>query len=301
MVPRAEEGYVRFRGHRTWYRAVGDTEKGRLPLLVLHGGPGTSHDYLEPLEDMAGTGRRVIFYDQLGCGRSDHIHDPDLWTVQLFLDELRAVREQLGLDRVHLLGQSWGGMLALEHALTRPAGLESLVLCDLLVDTHQWVSEANRLRERLPKDVQETLLRHEAAGTTLSPEYQDALLVFYRRHVCRLDPWPEYLDRSLAYLASDPEVYTVLWGTSEFFVTGKLKDWSIAHRLGEIDRPTLLMSGRYDEATPEMMRTIQQGIPGSEWVLFEQSSHMPHAEERGAFMSALDAFLGRVEGRAQLK
>ncbi len=260
-----------------------------------------SHDYLEPLEDMARTGRKVIFYDQLGCGRSDHIHDPDLWTVELFLNELSMVRKELGLDRAHILGQSWGGMLAMEHALSGESGIESLVLCDPLADTHQWISEANCLREQLPGEVQDTLQRHERAGTTGSPEYQTAMLVYYRRHVCRLEPWPEYLERSLVQLALDPEVYGVLWGASEFYVTGKLKDWSLLSRLGEVREPTLLMSGRYDEATPEIMRTIHQGISGSEWRLFEQSSHMPHAEERELFMSELDEFLSRVEGRGSRK
>jgi proline-specific peptidase len=294
-VPRIQESYLPFRGHRTWCRAVGETEDGRCPVLVLHGGPGAAHDYLEPLEDLARTGRQVIFYDQLGCGRSDHIHDTSLWTVQLFLDELRTVREQLGLDRTHILGHSWGGMLALEHALARSKGIESLVICDSPADMGQWVSEADRLRKELPREVQLTLLRHEAADTTMSLEYQAAMLIYYRRHVCRLDPWPEYIDRSFAQLARDPEVYNVMCGPSEFFVTGKLKDWSIVHRLGEIGEPTLLMSGRYDEATPEVVRAVQRGISGSEWRLFEQSSHMPHAEERKLFMSVLDEFLCRIE------
>jgi L-proline amide hydrolase len=295
MAPKIREGQVPFQGHRTWYRIVGENEVGHHPLLVLHGGPGAAHDYLEPLEDLASTGRQVIFYDQLGCGRSDHIHDPDLWTVQLFLDELRTVRGWLGLDRLHLLGHSWGGMLAMEHALTRSEGIESLIICNSPADMGQWVSEAGRLREELPRDVQLTLLRHEAAGTTMSPEYQAAMLEFYRRHVCRLDPWPDYIDRSFAQLARDPEVYNVMCGPSEFFVTGKLRDWSVVHRLGEIREPTLLLSGRYDEATPEIVGTIQRGIAGSEWRLFEQSSHMPHAEERKLFMTVLSEFLDGIE------
>lgn len=103
------EGFIPFRGYRTWYRIVGNGEEpGKLPLLVLHGGPGASHDYLEPLEAMANTGRRVIFYDQLGGGNSDHPHNPSMWTVELFVEELGAVRNALALDRLHILGQSWG-------------------------------------------------------------------------------------------------------------------------------------------------------------------------------------------------
>jgi L-proline amide hydrolase len=291
------EGFIPFRGYRTWYRVVGDSEApGKLPLLVLHGGPGASHDYLEPLEAMAATGRRVIFYDQLGGGTSDHPHDPSLWTVALFLEELGAVREALGLNRLHLLGQSWGGMLGMEYALTQPGGLVSLTVSDSPASMAQWVSEANRLRAELPPEVQQTLLHHEEQGTTDSKEYEDAMLVFYRRHVCRLDPWPECVTRAFEKLAQFPEVYQTMNGPSEFHVIGTLKTWDITARLPEISVPTLLLSGRYDEATPLIVETIQRGIPGSEWVLFEHSSHMPHVEETERYIQVLDQFLLRVEG-----
>jgi L-proline amide hydrolase len=185
------EGFIPFRGYRTWYRMVGnDEEAGKLPLLVLHGGPGASHDYLEPLEALANSGRRVIFYDQLGGGNSDHPHNSSMWTIELFVEELDAVRKALALDRLHILGHSWGGMLAMEYALTQPSGLASLTAADSPASLVQWVSEANRLRAHLPPEVQRTLLHHEEHGSTDSQEYQDAMLVFYRRHVCRVDPWP---------------------------------------------------------------------------------------------------------------
>ena len=292
----ASEGYIPFHGYNTWYRIVGEREEpGKLPLLALHGGPGATHDYLESLEAMASTGRRVIFYDQLGCGNSDHPHNPALWTVELYVEEVGAVRRALGLDRLHLLGQSWGGMLGMEYALTQPSGLASLVVSDSPASMRQWVEEANRLRSELPPEVQETLTRHEEAGTTDDPAYEAATQVFYRRHVCRLDPWPEYVTRAFAKLAENPEVYNTMNGPNEFHVIGKLKDWSIMERLGEIRVPTLLLSGRYDEATPAIVETIQQRIPGSEWVIFEQSSHMPHAEEPERYMQVLDGFLSRVE------
>jgi proline-specific peptidase len=295
MVPSIEEGFVRFRGHSTWYRTVGECERGRLPLPVLHGGPGMPHDYLQPLEAIAATGRKVVLYDQLGCGRSDHPHDPGLWSVELFLEELEAVRERLGLDRVHLLGQSWGASLVMEHAVAGAAGIGSLTLCDPLADAHHWITEANCLRSMLPLEVQEALTRHEEAGTTSSDEYQKAMMVYYRRHVCRMDPWPEYIERAAGQMFLDPEVYNTMWGPSEFHVTGKLKDWSVLPRLGRIGVPTLLMSGRYDEATPRMMEEVRKRIGGSEWRLFEHSSHMPHAEEEGLFMSTLADFLDRTE------
>ena len=293
------EGFVSFRGHNVWYRIVGDHETpGKLPLLCLHGGPGATHDYLEPLEAMAATGRRVIFYDQLGAGNSDHPHDPSLWTVPLFVEELGVVRRALGLEHLHILGQSWGGMLGMEYALTQPAGLASLVVADSPASIPQWIAEANRLRAELPPDVQETLLKHEAAGTTDDPAYQEAMLVFYHRHVCRLDPWPACVDRAFEKLEKEPEVYNTMNGPSEFHVIGVLKDWDIVERLGEIHVPTLVISGRYDEATPLIAETVYRGIPASEWVLFENSAHMPHVEETERYLRVLTSFLDRIESQA---
>lgn len=290
------DGFIPFRGYRTWYRVVGEREEpGKLPLLILHGGPGASHDYLEPLEAMAHTGRRVIFYDQLGGGDSDHPHDPSMWTVDLFVEELGTVREALGLDQLHILGQSWGGMLAMEYALTRPGGLASITVADSPASMVQWVSEANRLRAQLPPEVQQTLVRHEQQGTTDSQEYQDAMQVFYRRHVCRADPWPDCVVRTFEKLARYPEVYNVMNGPSEFYVIGTLKTWDITDRLPEITVPTLLLSGRYDEATPLIVETIHRRIAGSEWVVFEESSHTPHVEETERYLQVLQEFLARVE------
>lgn len=292
------EGYIPFQGYQTWYRIVGAGEQpGKLPLLVLHGGPGATHDYLEPLEALAETGRRVIFYDQLGCGKSATPPNPSLWTVGLYVEEVMAVRRALGLDRVHILGQSWGGMLGMEYALRQPAGLASLTIADSPASMRQWVAEANRLRAELPAEVQQVLRHHEEAGTTADPAYEEAMLVFYRRHVCRLDPWPEYVQRAFANIAANPEVYHTMNGPSEFHVIGVIKDWDIVDRLGEIRVPALVISGRYDEATPAIAETVHSGIPGSQRVLFEHSSHMPHAEEPEQFRQVLNAFLREVEAR----
>jgi proline-specific peptidase len=293
------EGYIPFRGYKVWYRIVGDREEpGKLPLLCLHGGPGIPHDYLESLEMMAATGRRVIFYDQVGCGNSDQPHDPSLWTVDLFVDEVGVVRRALGLDHLHLFGHSWGGMLAMQYLLTQPAGLVSLIIASSPASVPQWVAEANRLRADLPPAVQQILLRHEEAGTTNDPAYQEAMMVFYRRHVCRLDPFPAGLQRAFDKLAQNPEVYNTMNGPSEFHITGVFKDWDIVDRLGEIRVPTLVTSGRYDEATPATAETVHRGIRGSEWVIFEHSAHLPHTEEPERYVQVLDQFLRRVAAQA---
>jgi proline-specific peptidase len=250
---------------------------------------------MESMSALAETGRRVVFYDQLGCGRSATPPNPDLWTIPLYREEVDVVRQALGLQRLHILGQSWGGMLGMEYALTQPDGLASLIVADSPASIPQWVAEANRLREDLPEDVQATLLKHEQNGTTDLPEYEAAVEVFYRRHVCRLDPWPDYVARAFDNMAKNPEVYHVMNGPSEFHVVGLLKEWDITGRLAEIHVPTLIVSGRYDEATPAIAQTVHDGIPGSEWVLFEESSHMPHAEEPERFVEVVDAFMTRVE------
>jgi len=191
------EGRIPFKGHSTWYTIVGEGEEpGKAPLLLLHGGPGGAHDYMESMGELARGGRRVIMYDQLGCGKSPVPSNPAMWTVELFVEEVDVVRQALGLERLHILGQSWGGMLGMEYALTQPEGVESMVICDSPARMDLWVEEANRLRAELPPDVQATLLEHELAGTTDDPAYEEACLVFYNRHVCRV-PWSDSVSRSL--------------------------------------------------------------------------------------------------------
>jgi L-proline amide hydrolase len=239
-----------------------------------------------------------VLYDQLGCGSSRHLPDApaDFWTPQLFKDELSLLATELGIaDRYAVVGQSWGGMLAMEHALDHPDGLRAIVVADSPASIPLWVEEANRLRRDLPADVQETLARHEEAGTTDDPAYEEAVRVFYDRHLCRLDPWPDCVDRSFAKMAADPTVYHTMNGPSEFHCIGSLKTWDITDRLHEITTPTLLISGRYDEATPHIVEQIHTRIPGAQWELFEQSSHMPHVEEPEAFLERVEGFLRTVD------
>ncbi len=293
----ATEGTIPFRGYETWYRIVGaGEESGKLPLLCLHGGPGAPHDYLEPLERVAETGRRAIFYDQVGCGKSSRTNE-SMWNVQTFVDEVAAVRDALGLDRTHVFGSSWGGMLAIEYALTRPPGLASLTLSSSPASIPLWAEETGRLRSELPPDVRRILDEHEAAGTADSAEYEQATMEFYKRHVIRLEPMPEYVARTFAQLAENPGVYRHMQGTNEFVITGTLEDWDVTGRLGEVDVPTLVTSGRHDECTPRQAEIVHRGIRGSEWVVFEDSSHTQFAEEPDRYLEVLDDFLSRVEAR----
>jgi L-proline amide hydrolase len=282
----------------TWYRVTGELEPGDAsapaPLVVLHGGPGATHDYLLSLADLAGD-RAVVHYDQLGNGRSTHYADrgADFWTVELFVRELYNLVDSLGIaDRHHVLGQSWGGFLAQEYVLTKPPGLRALVLADTAASFPDFVAEANRLRALLPPEVEETLRRHEDAGTTDDPEYMEACLVFYGRHLCRTE-WPPEVAESFAWIDRDPTVYHTMNGPSEFHVIGSIRDWQSKDRLGEIAVPTLLVSGRHDEATPALQETLLEGIRGSEWVCFEESSHMPHVEEHERYMRVVGDWLAQ--------
>ncbi|MCH5517867.1 proline iminopeptidase-family hydrolase [Pseudomonas syringae] len=297
-----KEGFAPFGDYQTWYRITGDLHSPDTPLVILHGGPGCTHDYVDSFKDIASTGRAVIHYDQLGNGKSTHLREVkrDFWTVDLFLSELDNLLEHLGIENNYaLLGQSWGGMLASEHAVRQPDGLKALIIANSPADMHTWVSEANRLREDLPAEVQAALLKHEKAETLKDPEYLKASRVFYDRHVCRITPWPEEVKRTFDAIDADPTVYHAMNGPNEFHVIGTMKDWTIVNRLKLISVPALLISGKYDEATPLVVKPYVDNVPDISWSVFEESSHMPHAEERMACMGRVAGFLDTLVERVE--
>ena len=282
----SRQGTMDFRGWQSWFRVTG--------------GPGVPHDYTLRIAGVAERGRAVIHYDQLGCGRSTHLpdQDADFWTVSLFLDELDNLLEGLGIASSYtLLGQSWGGMLAAEHAVRRPAGLRALVIANSPASMALWLAEANRLREQLPAQVQAALLQHEQAGTTDSAEYLAAEKVFYDRHVCRVVPNPPDVVASFEALAQDPTVYHTMNGPSEFHVVGTLKSWSVIDRLHAITAPTLVINGRHDEATTACVQPFADHIPDVRWEVFEDSSHLPHVEEEERYLQVVGEFLDTCDVR----
>ncbi|WP_141586502.1 proline iminopeptidase-family hydrolase [Actinomadura sp. WMMA1423] len=295
MTPRpTAKGTVPFGDHATWYRVTGDLGEGGPPLVVLHGGPGSTHDYLLALADLARPGRPVVHYDQLGNGGSTHLpgKDADFWTVRLFLDELDNLLRRLGIaDDYVLYGHSWGGVLAAEHAAARPAGLRGLILANAPASYPVWNQEMKGLRDALPPGVDATLRRHEEAGTTDSAEYHAAMRVFYERHVCRVLPWPRDYLASFYEIVNDPTVYAAMNGPSEFHVIGTLRDWSVEARCPDIAVPALVLSGRHDEATPAVVRPFAELIPDARWEVFEESSHLPHLEEPERFRAVVGAYL----------
>ena len=293
------EGFAPYGEYQTWYRITGDLKSGKPPLVVVHGGPGCTHDYVDSYKDVAKSGRAVVHYDQVGNGKSPHLPEKggDFWTVEFFKAELHNLIDHLGIrDAYCVLGQSWGGMLGSEFAVDRPEGLKALVIANSPASLKTWVAEANRLRRALPGGVHETLLKHEEAGTTDSAEYKAATDVFNRNHVCRIVPMPPEVQRTFDASEADPTVYYTMNGPNEFHVVGTMKEWSIEGRLHTIDVPVYLVSGRHDEATQACVTPFLDEIPDVRWTVFGNSSHMPHVEERPACMAAVTAFLDEKAG-----
>lgn len=288
------EGKVQVPGGNAWYKVEG--EGAGTPLLLLHGGPGAGHDYLQPLSQL-GDERPVVFYDQLGCGKSDVPDDTSLWNITRFAEEVAAVRRELGLNRIHLLGQSWGGWLAIEYMMGKPAGIASLALANTSASSRTFETGAVELVNQLPDDIRATIERCEAEGTTESPEYAAASMAFMQAHVCRLPDWPDYLLRTGINVQLSP-VYRFMWGPSEFTCTGILKDWDRSRRLGEIAVPTLVISGPYDEMVPDCSRELAAGIPGAQLAMIDDTSHTPWIENPAAFFPLLRDFLRRNEPAA---
>ena len=296
MNPPVSEGYLAYRGHRTWYRLVGDLESPAAPLLALHGGPGSTHHYFGPLERLVDE-RPVVVYDQIGCGSSDRPRDIE-WSVAVFREEADAVRSQLGLERIHLLGTSWGGMLALEHVLSGAAGIVSLILSSTLANLEHWAVQQLVLRNALPPAVVEVLDRHERAGTYDDPEYDEAMEAYFDRHFYRgPKPRPE-LERMNAEKSRD--VYRAMQGPNEWTVTGALRGWDVRDRLGEIDCPTVVIRGRHDMCTDPIAATLVRGIRNAREIVLEESSHTPVLEETERYLEAVGAF-ARESERAALR
>lgn len=288
MPDTSREGFIPVIGGNVWFRIFGADKPG-IPLLVLHGGPGIPHDYLLPVSALADE-RPVIFYDQLGCGNSDKTEDYSLLTVERFIKELTTVRESLGLDSVHILGQSWGSMLAVEYMLAKnPDGIRSLILSGPCLSASRWKEDQRKYVSELPEKTRETILRHEAAGTFAEQEYQDAMMEYYNLHICRMDPWPDCLMRSMERFALP--VYQYMWGPSEFTITGTLKGFECADQLHKITVPVLFTCGRYDEATPDTTAYYQKMLPGSQLRVFENASHSHHLEQEQEYLATVRKFL----------
>jgi proline-specific peptidase len=282
----AGEGTIAVPGGNVWFERVGGGPG--LPLLAVHGGPGLPHDYIGSLKCLA-NGREVIFWDQLGCGNSERPSDTELWTMERSVAEMDAVVRALGLHRFHVFGNSWGGMLAQQYLLDVASGAVSLTISNSIASIPQFAEMVGRLKSDLDPSTQSAIERHEAAGTTHSAEYQAAIRTWNETYLCRARPWPPEL--VAAFTGMGTEIFETMFGPSDFRIVGTIRNWDVMDRLTEIAVPTLVLAGKFDECAPEHMQEMHRRIAGSQFELFESSSHMPFIEEPDRFDRVMRDFL----------
>ncbi len=280
------QGMVTVPGGKVWFKRAGGGPG--LPLLVVHGGPGLPHNYLSSLERLADE-REVVFWDQLGCGKSRRPSNAELWTMERSVAEMDAVVKALELNRFHIFGNSWGGMLAQQYVLDVASGAVSLTISNSIASIPEFSNMVARLKSELGPATQSAIDRHEAAGTTYSAEYQAAIRTWNETYLCRVRPWPRELEEAFRNMGTD--VFETMFGPSDFHIVGNIRDWDVFDRLGEITLPTMVLAGRYDECVPEHAWEMHQRIPGSRFELFESSAHMPFIEEPDRFDRVMREFL----------
>ena len=289
-----QTGKMPFKGFETFYRIVGE-ETANPPLLLLHGGPGSTHNYFEVLDSLADlTHRQVISYDQLGCGESFVEGHPELWTLPTWMDELDALRSWLRLDRVHLLGQSWGGMLIIAYLVDRnPKGIASAILSSTLSSSELWSHEQHRLISFMPQEEQEAIDMATKSGRFDAPGYLRANDHYTALHACEITAdSPECLRRPKRF---GMESYIEAWGPNEYTPTGTLKDFNYTAQLHAIKVPTLIISGTNDECTPLIAKTMHDGIAGSDWELLDGARHMTFIDQTEKYTRVLADWLGKTE------
>ena len=284
------EGYVSVPGGRLWYRVVGNGP--RTPLLVVHGCCGVGSYYLAPLAELANE-RPVIFYDQIDNGRSDRTNDTTYWRMPHFVEEIRRVRETLGLREIHLYGHSFGAEIATEYMLTKPRGVRSLMLAGAQLDMSRSAGDLEPLLAALPDSTRRAIVDHERDGTTSAPAYQQAMLAFMRQYHARRLPWSADLDSSFAH--ANGAMAAFIYGVGPTQVTGWMRDFKHGADLRAIRVPTLLMLGRYDYTSVTSARQYQTLIPGSRVAIFEESGHLPMQDEPEKYVSLIRAFLRSTE------
>lgn len=289
------EGYMPYLGYQTYYRIVGECKDGKKPLLLLHGGPGSTHNYFEVLDALAETGRAVISYDQLGCGNSYVEGHPELWCQKTWDEELIQLRRHLGLDEVHLLGQSWGGMLAIEYLCDyAPEGITSVILSSTLSSASLWAHEQHRMIRFLSDEDQKAIQEAEATGHFDSPAYLAANDRFMLRHCAGevTEDSPECLRRPKK---SGSEAYLYGWGPNEYNPTGSLGNWEYTDKLDRITCPALIINGTNDLCTPLVAKTMYDRIPNAKWELFDGCRHMCFVEENKKYIQLLTRWMDETE------
>ena len=286
------EGYVQVKGGKVWYRIVGTGNK--TPIVLLHGGPGSASNYLQPLAAL-GKDRPVIFIDQLGCGKSDRISDTSLMTTASFVEELEQLRQSLGLTDYYLYGHSWGTMLGMDYYLKYPKGIKALLFNSPLFSTVLWIKDADTLITGLPDSVQAIIHQTNQTKDYSSPAYQQATLVYYAHFLTRKPEDSRELNNNDQ--AFGRNVYEYMWGPSEFTCEGNLKQYDRVKELSGISIPTLFIAGEYDEARPSTVRFYQQKVKGSSFVLVHNSGHVTMHDNPKENIEAIEDFLNQVDAK----
>ena len=283
--------HIPYKGFYTFCYTFGDIHKGT-PLIILHGGPGGCDERYEPIEELIDKGIPLIFYDQLGCGYSKVPKGNEkLWDFELYLDELENVIKYFGLTKFNILGHSWGGMLALEWVTTRNSeGLDKLILFSTLPSTKIWNDEHLAMVEQYPTEEKKAII-DDFNGLEADKKYlRLGIKRFYREHVAKKKD-KKYVFKRKKFPRTNKEIYEKMWGKSELFGTGTLKDWNTIPNLKNIKNRTLIISGKYDESTPRMNELMNKEIKNSKWVLLEKSHHIGYAEEPGLALSEIYKFI----------
>jgi proline iminopeptidase len=276
-------------GYRVWTRRVGS---GPIKVLLLHGGPGFSHDYLECFETfLPPAGIEIYFYDQLGCGFSDRPDYERLWNLKRYVDEVEQVRVALGLEHFVLLGHSWGGVLTIEYALAPHARqLRAAVVSSMTASMADYTAYTAQLKNQLPAQVLKKLEALEKAGQRESEEYSSIVVAeLYPRHICRVHPFPEPLQRTFA--KANVKIYNQMQGADEFVVSGNLKGWDRWGDLSRIETPALVMGARYDEMNPASIRREADLIPDARLFISSSGSHLAMWDDQQRYFAALINFL----------
>ncbi len=280
------EGFISIEGHNTWYSVHGEEKKGT-PLLVLHGGPGFL-SMPQVVSELASE-RPVYFYDQYGCGRSDRAPDNTSYSVKNYVNEVGDVRRELGLDEIYLMGFSWGTALACAYMVAKEqAGVKGLILCGPFLSTPRWDADQRHNIAHMLEEIRNAIEEGEKTAD-YGERYQTAMMEYYRKHVCRLDPWPDYLQEAFTRL--NPDVYQTMWGPSEFTSTGTLKNLDLLPDLHRIRQPVLLVSGDADEAGVKTVKDYQMAFPHADMAVIPHASHLHHIEQPEIFKAVVRSFL----------
>jgi len=282
------EGTVEVEGGEIWYKVLGEGEG--IPILTLHGGPGGTHRYFYQLSPQTDE-RPIILFDQLGGGRSDYHNDTTLMTVDHFVEQVKAVKDSLGLDEFYLLGHSWGGALAVEYYLQHPEGIEGLILSSPLISTPRWEADADTLIKTLPPETQAIIKNANETGKYDSEEYQKADAYYWSQFGLRTAKNDHVLDT--VEVSGNGVIYNYMWGPREFRCTGNLKNFDRTESLSEISVPTLFITGEYDEARPQTVKYFSELVPNSKFEVVNGAGHSTLHDNQKGYNAALQEFLNK--------